>query len=37
MAFQDAKRALKAIYDHSDSNSNTNERRKQLHIMYGDS
>jgi hypothetical protein len=37
MAFQDAKRALKAIYDHSNSNSSTDERRKQLHVMYDDS
>jgi hypothetical protein len=28
MAFQDAKRALKAIYDHSDSDSSTDERFK---------
>jgi hypothetical protein len=34
MEFQDAKRVLKAIYGHSDSDSSTNERRKQLHIMY---
>jgi hypothetical protein len=35
MEFQDAKRALKVVYDHSDSNSSTDERRKTLHIMYG--
>jgi hypothetical protein len=35
MAFQDAKRALKAIYDHFDSS--TDERCKQLHVMYGGS
>jgi hypothetical protein len=37
MAFQDAKRALKAIYSHSDSNSSTNERHKQLYILYSGS
>jgi hypothetical protein len=25
---------LKAVYDHSDSDSNTDDRPKQLHIMY---
>jgi hypothetical protein len=34
MSFQDAKRALKAIYGHSDPDSSTDEHRKQLHIMY---
>jgi hypothetical protein len=37
MEFQDAKRALKAVYGHSDSESNDNERRKMLHVMFGDS
>jgi hypothetical protein len=37
MEFQDAKRALKAIYGHSDSESSDNERRKTLHIMFGGS
>jgi hypothetical protein len=35
MDYQDAKRALKAIYDHSSSNSSTNEHHKALHVMYG--
>jgi hypothetical protein len=34
MEFQDAKRALKAVYSHSDSESSDNERRKALHIMF---
>jgi hypothetical protein len=34
MEFQDAKRALKAVYGHSDSESSDNERRKTLHIMF---
>jgi hypothetical protein len=36
MDFQNAKRAIKVIYDHSnsDSESSNNKRRKQLHIMY---
>jgi hypothetical protein len=37
MEFQDAKRALKAVYGHSDSESNDNECRKVLHIMFGGS
>jgi hypothetical protein len=37
MEFQNAKRAIKVIYDHSDSEFNDNERRKQLHIIYGGS
>jgi hypothetical protein len=37
MEFQDAKRALKAIYGHSDSESSDNERRKMLHVMFGGS
>jgi hypothetical protein len=35
MAFQDIKRALKAIYGHSDSS--TDEHHKQLNIMFGGS
>jgi hypothetical protein len=34
MAFQDAERALMAVYGHSDSDSSTDERRKTLHMMY---
>jgi hypothetical protein len=34
MEFQDAKRALKAVYGHSDSESSDNERRRMLHIMF---
>jgi hypothetical protein len=37
MEFQNAKRVLKDIYDHSDSDSSTNKRHKALHIMYGGS
>jgi hypothetical protein len=37
MEFQDAKRAQKAIYGHSDSESGDNEHRKMLHIMFGGS
>jgi hypothetical protein len=37
MEFQNAKRVLKDIYDHSDSDSSTNKHRKVLHIMYGGS
>jgi hypothetical protein len=37
MEFQDAKRALKAIYGHFDSKSSDNERRKTLHVMFGGS
>jgi hypothetical protein len=37
MEFQDVKRALKAIYGHSNSESSYNERRKMLHIMFGGS
>jgi hypothetical protein len=32
--FQDAKRALKVIYGHSDSKSSDNERRKALQVMF---
>jgi hypothetical protein len=35
--FQDAKRALKAVYGNSDSESSGNERRKTLHVMFGGS
>jgi hypothetical protein len=34
MEFQDAKRALKAVYGHSDSESSDNEHRKTLHVMF---
>jgi hypothetical protein len=34
MEFQDAKRALKAMYGHSDSESSDNERCKALHVMF---
>jgi hypothetical protein len=34
MEFQDVKRALKAVCGHSDSESNDNERRKALHVMF---
>jgi hypothetical protein len=37
MEFQDARRALKAIYGHSDSESSDNECRKALHVMFGGS
>jgi hypothetical protein len=37
MEFQDAKRALKVVYGHSDSESSDNEHRKALHIMFGGS
>jgi hypothetical protein len=37
MEFQDAKRALKAVYGHSDSESSDNEHRKMLHVMFGGS
>jgi hypothetical protein len=33
MSFQDAKTAFKAIYGHSDSDSSTDERHKQLHVL----
>jgi hypothetical protein len=35
--FQDAKRALKAVYGHLDSESSDNEHRKTLHVMFGGS
>jgi hypothetical protein len=34
---EDARRALKAVYGHSDSESSDNERRKALHVMFGGS
>jgi hypothetical protein len=34
MEFQDVKRALKAVYGHSDSESSDNERHKTLHVMF---
>jgi hypothetical protein len=34
MEFQKAKRALKAIYGYSDTDSSDDEHRKQLHITY---
>jgi hypothetical protein len=34
MEFQDAKRALKAIYGNSDSESSNNKHHKALHIMF---
>jgi hypothetical protein len=37
MKFQDAKRALKAVYGHSDSEFSDNERRKMLHVIFGGS
>jgi hypothetical protein len=37
MEFQDAKRALKAVCGHSNSESSDNERRKMLHVMFGGS
>jgi hypothetical protein len=37
MSFQDAKRVLKAVYNHSDNDSRADEHCKQLHIIYGGS
>jgi hypothetical protein len=37
MEFQDAKRALKAVYGHSDSESSDNDCHKALHVMFGGS
>jgi hypothetical protein len=37
MEFQNANRAIKVVYGHSDSKSSDNEHRKQLHIIYGGS
>jgi hypothetical protein len=35
MAFQNAKREMKAIYGHSDSKSSDNEHCKAPHVMFG--
>jgi hypothetical protein len=35
--FQEAKRALKVVYGHSDSESSDNECRKTLHLLFGGS
>jgi hypothetical protein len=37
MGSQKAKRDLKAVYGHSDSESSDNERRKTLYVMFGGS
>jgi hypothetical protein len=37
MEFHDTKRALKAVYGNSDSESSGNEHRKTLHVMFGGS
>jgi hypothetical protein len=37
MEFQNTKRVIKVIYGHSNSESSDNERRKQLHVIYGGS
>jgi hypothetical protein len=37
MAFQNAKREMKAIYGHSNSKSSDNECRKALYVMFGGS
>jgi hypothetical protein len=37
LGFQKAKRDLKAVYGHSDSESSDNERRKTLYVMFGGS
>jgi hypothetical protein len=37
LVFQKAKRDLKAIYSHSDSESSDNERRKMLYVIFGGS
>jgi hypothetical protein len=37
MGFQKAKRGLKAIYDHSNSEYSDNECRKMLYVMFGGS
>jgi hypothetical protein len=34
MEFQNCKRAIKVVYDHSNSESSNNEHHKQLHIIY---
>jgi hypothetical protein len=37
MELQSAKRAIKVVYGHSDSESSDNEHCKKLHVMYGSS
>jgi hypothetical protein len=37
MAFHNAKREMKAIYGHSDSESSDNKHCKALHVMFGGS
>jgi hypothetical protein len=37
MGFQKAKRDLKVVYGHSDSESSDNERRKTFYVMFGGS
>jgi hypothetical protein len=37
MALQNAKREIKAIHGHSDSESIDNEYHKALHVMFGGS
>jgi hypothetical protein len=37
LGFQKVKRDLKAVYDHSDSESSDNERHKTLYVMFGGS
>jgi hypothetical protein len=37
MEFQTVRRALKAIYDHSDFESSDNKHRKALHVMFKES
>jgi hypothetical protein len=37
MAFQNAKREMKAIYGHSDSKFGDNKSHKVLHVMFGGS
>jgi hypothetical protein len=37
MEFQNTKRVLKAVYNHSASDSSTDEHHKMLHVMYGGS
>jgi hypothetical protein len=37
MEFQRAKRDLKVVYNHSDSESSDNEHHKMLYVMFGGS
>jgi hypothetical protein len=37
MEFQNTKRVIKVVYSHFNSESNDNERHKQLHVIYGGS